>query len=453
MDIRKMVMAAMGTALLLGAAGSFSPQTEEKIHVKIKIEATKFKDELQKFRDRHFDIAGVSLKASEVGLVVSREDLRILRNEGFAITKESLIGASLDTEFKDPSEIESILRGFADKYPNLTSLMSLGKTEQGRDIWALKISNKNSFSKFKKPTFYINGMHHAREVMSPEVPLDMIEYLLANYGADRKVTHWVDQNEIYAVPMVNPDGNNVVWTNNNWWRKNVSRGYGVDINRNYPYMWGQCRGSSGNKGADDYRGPSAGSENETNAIVELIKNIRPVASLSLHSYSELVLYPMSCQGQHAAHKDFFMRVGGGIAKQIPVDGGGRDTYTSGTPWELLYSVDGGDIDWLYSDFGVMPFVIEMNQEFQPSYSQYRDKTVKKLRVAWMTLLDLLDGSGVRGKVSGEQEVVVKNLSAKKSWTDYTYKADMNGNFHILLEPGVYEVNGRKVVVEQQRVDL
>ncbi len=452
MDIRKMVIAVFGTILLLGSAGNFSPQAEERFHVKIKIEAQKFKDTLKKFRDREFDIAGVNVKTNEVGLVVSREELRGLRNEGFTVIKETLLGASLDTEFKDPSEIESILRGFADKYPNLTDLMSLGKTEQGRNIWALKISNKNNFSKLKKPIFYINGMHHAREVMSPEVPLDMIEYLLTNYGGDKKVTHWVDQNEIYAVPMVNPDGNNIVWTNNNWWRKNFSKGYGVDINRNYPYMWGQCRGSSGNKSADDYRGPSAGSENETNAVVELIKNIRPVASLSLHSYSELVLYPLSCQGQKSAHHEFFKRVGGDLAKQIPVDGGG-DTYTHGTPWEILYSVDGGDIDWLYSDFGVMPFVIEMNQEFQPSYSQYRDKTVKKLRVAWMTLLDLLDGSGVRGKVSGEQEIIVKNISGNRSWTDYNYKTDVNGNFHIVLDPGVYLVNGKKVVVGGTRLDL
>lgn len=452
MSIRKMIIAVFGMVLILGAAGSFVPQSEEKIHVKIKIEASKFKDELKKFRDRELDIAGVNLKTNEVGLVVSREELRSLQAEGFFTTKEALLGAGIDTDFKDPSEIESILRTFADKYPNLTDMMSLGKTEQGRDIWMLKISNKRNFSKLKKPTFYINGMHHAREVMSPEVPLDMIEYLLANYGSDKRVTHWVDQNEIYAVPMVNPDGNNVVWTNNNWWRKNFSNGYGVDINRNYPYMWGQCRGSSGNKSADDYRGPSAGSENETNAIGELIKNIRPVASLSLHSYSELVLYPLSCEGKQAAHHEFFKRVGGGIAKQIPMDGGGGN-YTPGTPWEILYSVDGGDIDWLYSDFGVMPFVIEMNQEFQPSYSQYREKTVKKLRVAWMTLLDLLDGSGVRGKVSGEQEIVVKNISEKKSWTDYTYKTDVNGNFHIVLEPGVYEVNGEKVVVDKTRVDL
>jgi carboxypeptidase T len=443
-DMRIRNFAVAGLGLLLLAANVQS----DKIHAKLQL---RDKTQLQQLRDLEIDIAGVNLKTNEVGVVVTSDELNQLQKQ-FKVTKKNFLTVAPDDQYKNPQEIEEILKMYGTQYPDLTEVMSIGKTEQGRDIWAIRLTNKNNIAKLKKPTFYINGMHHAREVMSPEVPLDAIEYLLTNYGKDSKATHWLDQNEIWAVPMVNPDGNNVVWTDNVWWRKNVSNGYGVDINRNYPYMWGQCKGSSGNKGADDYRGPSAASENETQAIFELIKNIRPVASLSLHSYSELVLYPLSCSGQHAAHEEFFKRVGGNIANAIPMDGGGG-YYTPGTPWELLYSVDGGDIDWLYSDFGVMPFVIEMNQEFQVDYNQYRDETVKKIRVAWMTLLDLLDGSGVRGKVRGEQEITVRNLNKNQNWKSYSYPTDKNGNFHIVLDPGVYEINGKRVVVKNKRVDL
>lgn len=446
---RHLVVAGVSVLLLLGFGVNYQPTSEARTHIKIKL--TDFHKQLGELQARDFDVAGVNLKTQEVGLVVTLDQATQLRSEGFNIQKEESLLLNVDEEYKNPAEIETILKNYGAQYPNLTEVMSIGKTEQGRDLWAIKIANKNNFSRLKKPTIYVNGMHHAREVMSPEIPLDMIDYLLINYGRDPKVNHWVDQNEIWIVPMVNPDGNNVVWTSNNWWRKNVTGGYGVDINRNYPYMWGQCGGSSGNTRADNYRGPSAGSEKETQAIANLIQNIRPVTSLSLHSYGELVLYPLSCQGQQAPHKEFFRRVGGQIARLIPGDGGGF--YTPGTPWEILYSVDGGDIDWLYKEYQVMPFVIEMNQEFQVNYRQYRDKTVTKLRAAWMTLLTLLDGSGVRGVAKGVSEIKIKNLSGGGAWTDYTYHAGPDGSFHVLLDPGVYEVNGQKVTVGKTRVDL
>jgi hypothetical protein len=79
-----------------------------------------------------------------------------------------------------------------------------------------------------------------------------------------------------------------------------------------------------------------------------------------------------------------------IAALLPSDDYDGSFYTSGTPWETLYAVDGGDIDWMYHDMNVIPFVIELNSRrlgFQPDYDTWRNKTVQKLRPAWMLLLD------------------------------------------------------------------
>lgn len=442
--------------ILVGFSAFITDQT--KYQVKLKL--SNYKEQMPILQQMEIDIAGVNIKNHEVGVVVTSEEIEKLKSKGFILHTKQWLGAkSLDEEYKNPTEIEQILKTYATEYQGLTDLVSIGKSDSGRDIWALKISNKNITSNFKKPTFYINGMHHAREVMSPEVPLDMIEYLLKNYGVDKKVTHWVDQNEIWAVPMLNVDGNNKVWNENTWWRKNTRDGHGVDVNRNYPYMWGQCKGSSGNKNADNYRGDSAGSELETQAVINLIKEIRPVTSLSLHSYSELVLYPYSCQNQHTPHRAFFEKTGKELAKQIPSDSG-SGSYVAGTPWEILYSVDGGDIDWLYHDFNVLPFVIEMNQEFQVNYKQYRDKTVQKLRVMWMTLLDVLDAPGVRGRIKGfaNQKIRIENISSQTKWKTYDYLTDNEGNFHIVLDPGKYRIssgaNFSKIIdVGRTRVDL
>ena len=197
------------------------------------------------------------------------------------------------------------------------------------------------------------------------------------------------------------------------WRKNTagraagsrrrvcSSGTGVDINRNYPYAWGACNGSSSSPRSQTYRGPSAASE-PGRAMIELVDRIRPVFDISYHAYSELVLYPYGCRNQHAPTRAVLETIGRQIASVLPKDDG-PGTYKAGTPWEILYGVDGGDIDWMYNEFNVVPFVIELNssrQGFHPRYDLWREPTVLKSRAAWQLLLDRLEGSGVRGVARG-----------------------------------------------------
>ena len=189
--------------------------------------------------------------------------------------------------------------------------------------------------------------------------------------------------------MVNPDGSNIVWTANNMWRKNAHAGvasiYGVDNNRNYNYRWGECNGSSANTGAQDYRGPAAGSEPETQAVMKLADYVHPTASLSYHSYSEFVLYPYGCQGDLTSENVLIQKVANELAAILPRDSG-RGNYTPGTPWKLLYSVDGSSMDYLYAAHGALALTFEINTDFQPNYS-IRDATVAKHRNAWMYFLN------------------------------------------------------------------
>jgi hypothetical protein len=249
--------------------------------------------------------------------------------------------------------------------------------------------------------------------------------------------------------MVNPDGNNKVWTSNNMWRKNTREGYGVDINRNYPYAWGTCNGSSGSTSSDTYRGPSAGSEPETQAMMGLVSRVKPVLSISYHSYSELVIYPYGCDNQHTPDRETVESVGRQLASRLPKDGA-SGTYDPGTSWELLYAVDGGDIDWYYNEHGVIPYVIEVNstsQGFQPPFS-WRQRTVEKNRAGWGYMIDRLAQSGIRGNVSisGQQaDSGVISLSTIGSESNMgeairTYNIKSDGTFHIVVEPGMYKLS-------------
>jgi hypothetical protein len=312
------------------------------------------------------DIAGVDRKLGLADLIVSDSEFRQLKKRGFDVkTVMTRSIMRVDEEYKNSEEIVSILKEYHERFPEITKLEIIGYSGENRAIYALKISDNVEQHETNEPTILFNSMHHAREVMSPEIALDIIEFLLTNYQSNDQAKNWVNKNEIWVLPMLNVDGNNKVWNSDPWWRKNTSGGHGVDINRNYPYKWGSCNGSSDSKYSDTYRGPSAGSESETKAMMNFVAKIKPVFSISYHSYSELVIYPFGCEGSRTPNKEVVEGIGQEIGKKVD--------YEPGTAWELLYSVDGGDIDWLYAEQQVIPYVLEVNSRaegFQPDYKFY-----------------------------------------------------------------------------------
>ncbi|MDZ4663020.1 MAG: M14 family zinc carboxypeptidase [Pseudomonadota bacterium] len=402
------------------------------------LQLTDYKNQILFLQQHGVDVAGVNYSQKSVQVLVNEKQIEFLKAQGF--NPEIIIRVeNVDEDYKSPDEIEALLKDYSSRYPGITKLVSIGKSLEGRDIWALKISDNPDVHEVGEPAILFNGMHHAREVMTPEVPLDLIEVLINNYLSDDVLTRWVNSYEIWVVPMLNVDGNNKVWTEDNWWRKNTRGGYGVDINRNYPYGWASCNGSSSNKNTDTYRGESPGSEPETQALMGLVAQIRPVFDISFHSYGELVLYPYGCDGQRVETASVVEPIGQELASRIKSDSGGG-TYTAGVPWEILYGVDGDDISWMYHEYQVIPFVIELNQDFQPEYGKYRDATVKKLRSAWTLLFKRLEEAGFYGQVI-DNNLPVKNATLKISGEKYTqsYRVNPDGTFFIILNPGVYKL--------------
>jgi hypothetical protein len=354
-------------------------------------------------REHGYDIAGVDLKDMTVDIVSDDNNSYHLTSQNWKMLDNVRItNDAPDARYQTPEKIDALLSQWQQRYPTLVKKIEIGKSLEGRSIWAAEITSPLNNPSNKKVVLF-NAMHHAREIMTSEVAVDTGETLLSGYGRDAKITNYLDKLKVVVIPMFNVDGNHIVWTTDNMWRKNARDGFGVDINRNYPYAWGSCNGSSGYTGAQDYRGPSAASEPETNVMMNYVKKIKPVFNISYHSYSELVLYPYGCQGEHVPNHDVVKKIADEIAALLPSDDNDGSFYTSGTPWETLYAVDGGDIDWMYHDMNVIPFVIELNSRrlgFQPDYDTWRNKTVQKLRPAWMLLLDktLLLSNGRGGGV-------------------------------------------------------
>lgn len=419
--------------------------------------------DIKRLRDHGYAIAGIDLENNSVDVMTHTPDqssaLSIL---GFLVTGKKQIDtkAAPDTGYKTPEESAEALRLIAEAHPGIARLESLGKSVENRDIWAIKISDNPEVRELDEPTVMFNAMHHAREVMTTEVALDIAEYLASRYGSDADVTRWVENNEIWIVPQVNPDGSAKVWGGNNMWRKNARGGYGVDINRNYSYAWNGCNGSSGSTYADDYRGPSAASEPETKAMMNFAARIQPVFSISYHTYSELVLYPYGCNNSRTETRAVVEKVGGELASSLVRDSG-SGTYTPGTPWELLYAVDGGDIDWLYHEHNTIAYAIEVNasrQGFQPPY-RWRQPSVEKMRAGWQLLLNRLEQSGVRGFVADgagrarpQATITVESMVGQQpTGLPPVLRTKADGTYHLVLNPGMYRLGfaagGRTIVKE------
>ncbi len=267
----------------------------------------------------------------------------------------------------------------------------------GYDLFALRITNQSIPG--PKPVVWIDGDIHAREIATPEVVIRLIDYLTDNYATDADV-HWlVDHHDIWLMPEVNPDGHHIVEAGGNGnapylYRKNgdnVGGGcswppssfnhFGVDNNRNFPFRWGCCNGSSGSACDQTYRGMSAGSEPETMAIVNTLRSLVPdqrgpgdtdaapiTATGVYQNIHTVVPVNLFTWGWSNTRMPNFAETNN-IAAHMSAKNAGGNGYPYGSIIDQLYTVDGGSIDWAYGELGMAAFTTELSgQDFLPSYS-------------------------------------------------------------------------------------
>ena len=131
---------------------------------------------------------------------------------------------------------------------------------------------------------------HAREWISYSVATYLIRQLV---DPDNK--RYLDSFMFHIVPCANPDGYEHTRTTDRYWRKNRRENrdcYGVDLNRNFGYKWGDS-GVSFDPCSNVYAGPAPFSEPETLALKEYFDSLYPVPimTLSLHSFGQWLIYP------------------------------------------------------------------------------------------------------------------------------------------------------------------
>ncbi|SDS14311.1 Fibronectin type III domain-containing protein [Formosa sp. Hel1_31_208] len=171
-------------------------------------------------------------------------------------------------------------------------------------IWYVRITgNQSTAPEGSKPQMLFTSMIHSREVSALMNNIYFMWYIIENYDTDPAIQELVDNNELYFVPVVNPDGlrwnETIAPSGGGLQRKNLrpntggtGTNRGVDLNRNFDYFWGFNNiGSSGTQTASNYRGPAPESEPETQIMVDFITSRSIKSGVWNHSYANSVPHP------------------------------------------------------------------------------------------------------------------------------------------------------------------
>ena len=358
-------------------------------------------------------------------------------------------GYKLDLSYKNGAMVGDLLHGWARQHPGRMRLEQIGLSHGKRPIYAVAVGNNIAAAQMR-PAVFLNGGHHGDEPLSTEFVLDAIQSLLE--PTDPAARRWLDNFVVWAVPMVNPDGNHAFFeTSKRFGRKNGrdldgdgvrEASEGVDLNRNYPFRWGAL-GESGSRsdGRSSYfRGERAASEPETRAIIALAKRERFVAAVSYHTGAVAILAPYTIPGVDNPRPNEAWTIAQELARQLPRHPQDREFVVM----RNLYAVDGTDQDWHRFAHGTLALLVEGGL-WSPIGPSRRNAAVDAVRPTWTLLLDrFLDGPSLSGHVvdadgrpvHAEVRIREVELKAGERWTTRC----RDGRFDRYLgRPGTYRV--------------
>ncbi|MEO0216860.1 MAG: M14 family zinc carboxypeptidase, partial [candidate division WOR-3 bacterium] len=361
----------------------------------------------------------------------------------------------IDPRYHTYEEAVQELDSIATLYPTITKLFNLGlSTRDSLPIWGIKISD-NPAIKEDEPTILFNGIHHAEELLGCEVCLYLLNDLVSKYGIDSAITYWINNAEIWIIPILNPEGHNVVMNGiDTIWRKNKrdnnNNGFfdpdsdGVDLNRNYDFNWEQ--GGSSNPGDEYYRGPYPFSENETRIVRNLAFQNHFVFDICYHcartGQGELVYYPWRWGNQFAIDHPFIKRIADTLASKI-INDAGNGTYVP----IYGYATEGNARNYLYGVCGTFAYTIEVSRSCYPPGYKVDSICMRNLPGAYY-LLERTFGSSITGTITDSitNEPIVAEVRII-GYYDSTLASRMSdslfGRYRRILNPGTYSLQFRK----------
>lgn len=403
--------------LLPAFAGAHAPDTARDDAVVVRIASTDA-GTIRRLGALFGHIA-VDRGKGQVLLDTDRAGLALLAGEGIAYEIDDagtdLLRASLAPAeqlrtipgyacYRTVEETGQTIDALVAAYPALASAIDIGPSwrrtqnaAQGYALRVLKLSNAATAG--VKPKLFAMTAIHAREYTTAELLARFAEQLLAGYGVDADATWLLDHFEFHLLLHANPDGRKRAESGIAW-RKNEntvggacptqppsgSSHPGIDLNRNYPLFWSYPNGGSSTQTCSEtFRGPAAGSEPETQAVVDYVRGLFPDTRpgepadeatpadpdtqglfLDIHSYSRLVLWSWGHRELASGNSDALARLGMRLAWFNDYD----PRQSVG-----LYPTRGTTVDFAYGELGVPAYTIELGIAFFEDCSTFESSTL------------------------------------------------------------------------------
>ena len=447
----------------------------------IKIPYTSIEN-IQELIYENYDIAHI-LPNKEIHLVVTENEKNHFLNlypETTILFTEKDLRENLQSSVKSIqgyhtySEIVSILHNYAELYPEICQVIELGPSQgkiyydngnqnyenYNHTIYALKLSD-NVTEYEDQPNYYFMGTLHAREPLSAEVCMTILEDLINSYNANDS-EHPVNQSQIWFIPVVNPDGHEVVlslldiwhrktiFDNNNNGQFDFQNGTygnnvdGIDGNRDFSYKWGTT-GISWSFNSATYPGTEPFSAVETSYIRDLAQEIPFVAGISYHTYGNLVLYPLGyAYGKDSHNIETISSLAIELANLTPQFYNPSQGYTPMPAWEL-YPASGSSEDYMYYQHNILAFTFELANVFIPNANEVQVICQNNIPAAYHLLSrhknKFLTGT-VTNQLTGEPvkaEILVYPIDAFQPERASIFSDLYYGRYHYALMPGSYQL--------------
>ncbi|KAG1970038.1 carboxypeptidase D, b isoform X2 [Pimephales promelas] len=338
---------------------------------------------------------------------------------------------SLEFKYHSYDQMEMMLQLFSAIYPSITSLNSVGRSVQGRNLYVMEISTNPGVDQQGKPEVMFVGNLHGNEFIGREILLNLVEYLCRNYDKDPLVTRLVNSTRIHVMPSMNPDGyefalkahkERVSGDQSIIGRSNSHR---VDLNANFPEQ-SQSKNTV---------------EAETQAVINWIKAHSFVLSASIRGGFRGVVYPSSLD---STDENMFKSVAEAFylqsqAFQEPQACDVSRTRERKRSKQRRPAVTGTDmLTWAYQGTDTLAVSIGLSCELLPpedSLSEYWEKNHKAL-LQFIQQVHMF----VRGVVTDSQSGKgIANATVVVEGSGHQIRTSRTGQYWRPLAPGSYHL--------------
>uniref|UniRef100_A0A3Q0T4B6 Carboxypeptidase A1 n=1 Tax=Amphilophus citrinellus TaxID=61819 RepID=A0A3Q0T4B6_AMPCI len=286
-------------------------------------------------------------------------------------------------------EIHSFQDMLVAENPNLVSKIVIGQSYEGRPLNVLKFSTGGT----NRPAIWIDTGIHSREWVTQASGTWFAKKIVTDYGTDPALTAILNQMDIFLEIVTNPDGYYYTLTSNRMWRKTRkpnpgSACAGVDPNRNWDAAFGDA-GASSNPCSETYHGPRPHSESEVKSIVDFVTshgNIK--AFFSIHSYSQMLLYPYGYTSTPAKDQEELHKVAQKAITELASLYGTR--YRYGSIISTIYQASGSTIDWTYNQGIKYSYTFELRDTGRYGFLLPANQIIPTAQETWLALMSMMD---------------------------------------------------------------